>query len=98
MHLMLHGCILRQRVHAAPGRLDHCAAAECLHCHECARPDAQLFVQDNIIKIGYLNRLFVLAPSIRLISDALDQKRLQAAVLQLLMHDLCCRTSSRSAT
>jgi hypothetical protein len=52
------------------------ADAGCAWCFRCIAPCSQAEIQD-IIKIGYLNGLFVLARSIGLIGHALDQKRLQ---------------------
>lgn len=46
----------------------------------CAEPSELGCVQaeiDEVVKIGYLNGLFVLARSIGLIGHALDQQRLQ---------------------
>ena len=63
-HEVLHGVKVL-------GKAQICA--ECCSEQECGM---QVEIQD-IVKIGYLNGLFVLARSIGLIGHALDQKRLQ---------------------
>ena len=48
----------------------------------------QAEIQD-IVKIGYLNGLFVLARSIGLIGHALDQKRLQQGLYRHPWDEVC---------
>lgn len=50
-----------------------CKLSQCIYAH------ALLGVQeaDEIVQIGYLNALFVVARAIGLVGHALDQKRLQ---------------------
>lgn len=48
----------------------------------------QVEIQD-IVKIGYLNGLFVLARSIGLIGHALDQKRLQQPLYRHPWDEVC---------
>jgi hypothetical protein len=50
---------------------------------------------DDIISVGYLNGLFVLARSIGLIGHALDQKRLQQPLYRHPWEDVLCECLGR---
>lgn len=78
-----------------PPDSQHCAPSHCLPCPAALFLDllssSGCFTQkemDDIIAVGYLNGLFVLARSIGLIGHTLDQKRLQQPLYRHAWEDV----------